>query len=184
MTISVMPDTQCLLTPLEQAALWQLVATAAPQRAIEIGTFRGGSAVIICHAQRTVRDDAVLVSLDSGDNRDKAVWAQTHFRAVFIDRPSPDGIPAAVDAAGGLFDLAFIDGKHDAASVTADLTGLLPAMTSGGVLLFHDAWHDGVRHAVDEAVEQGLARDEGIVAGDKLGTPGAWWGGIRKVVKA
>lgn len=183
MTISVLPATQCLLTPLEQAALWQLVADIAPARAIEIGTFRGGSAVIICHALQAVRSGAVLVSLDSGDNRDKTVWARTRFQAVFIDQPSPAGIPVAVEEAGGLFDLAFIDGKHDAVSVTADINGLLPAMAPGGVLLFHDAHHDGVRAAIDAALLRGGLHDEGIVAGERLGSPAAWWGGIRKVVK-
>jgi hypothetical protein len=82
-------------------------------------------------------------------------------RGTFADLAKPaNGESAALGEhwyPGG-FDLAFIDGAHDLASVQNDIACALPLLAPGGLLAFHDYRCDGhpdVTVAVDLLLEQG-----------------------------
>jgi predicted O-methyltransferase YrrM len=72
------------------------------------------------------------------------------------------------------FDLAFIDGAHDAPSVKLDASLATAALAPGGLLAFHDFrnfpgehdgnWDPGVTQTVNELIAQGAS----LV--DKIGT--------------
>jgi hypothetical protein len=68
-------------------------------------------------------------------------------------------LPSALANIRGLFDLVFIDGDHDAASVERDVLATLPLLARDGLIAFHDHDddHPGVQRAVDVLVDRGGA---------------------------
>lgn len=127
------------------------------KRVLEIGSYCGLSTVCIARTAESV------TAVDYFDGRGTRVPGDTQpaFQAN-IDRYGltdkvmtchPDSeIPLP------LYDLAFIDGAHDAASVAADIEKALAVLKPGGLLAFHD-YHSppdpGVTVAVDELLERG-----------------------------
>jgi len=183
MTAPVLADGLCLMQRDEADMLWDQVVLNAPHWVLEIGTNKGGSALVICDALRQMEYDAHLITLDPCDNRDPDLWAQIEPTGLFINQASPSGTATAYALAGALFDLVFIDGHHSLESVRADIDGVLPVLRVGSVILFHDAHYDDVRCAIDEAVKRHALRDDGLIAGAPVGGPDEWWGGLRRVMK-
>jgi predicted O-methyltransferase YrrM len=146
----------------ERLFLFGLVRGFQPQRALEIGVLRGGSAAIITNAMED-SGRGRLVGIDpEPDVRVKP--GDFHGRYTLLKEPSPQAIPAARDAAGGPFDFVLIDGLHMYDQVVRDIAGVLPHLARGAYLLFHDAFHYGVATAVREALEaDGRLTDCGYV---------------------
>lgn len=127
----------------EEAAL--LYQAAAGRRVLELGTQSGRATV--CLAQSA----AQVVRVGRGDQSEAAEWVRRYGladRVVFLQGDAA----AACATLAPPFDLALIDGEHDAASVTADIAAALPLLAPGGRLAFHDypdpGW-PGVRRTVD-----------------------------------
>jgi cephalosporin hydroxylase len=184
MTAPQFTNGQCLMQRDEIEALWTLVIQHAPRCVLEIGSYKGGSALVICEALRQTGQEAHLFMVDPCDQRDPALWERIADVATFIPEPSPEGVATASQLAGMPFDVAFVDGYHGFEQVSADLVGLLPVMRSGGVLVFHDAHFESVQRAIDEALLTTPLQDDGIIAGLPLtDADGNHWGGLRKVIK-
>lgn len=174
-----------LLLP-ERLLMYSLVRGLRPARCLEIGTHFGGSTTITCAALDDI-DHGRLVCIDPNPLVPEDLWARLAHRATMIRGTSPQSLPDAVAAAGGLFDFLFIDGDHTHAGVVRDIEGVLTVAAPGAHLLFHDSHYWEVRDAIDECVARHPARlvDAGTLsalATDPIPGPdgtAAQWGGFR-----
>ncbi len=141
----------------ERLFLYAFVRGLRPARVLEIGVLNGGGGSIMANAMQE-NDFGQIVGLDPFP--DLTVRPESlHGRYRVISKPSPDGIPEARELAGGLFDFVLVDGLHRYDQVVRDIDGLLPHLTDGAYVLFHDAFHYGVGTAIAEAV----ARTPGLI---------------------
>lgn len=135
----------------ERVAIYSLVFGLQPQRSLEIGSFRGGSTAII-HAALSDTGKGHLWCVDPDPKIDPELWAHLSDRCRMFQGFSPHVLKAVAADAGGAFDFAFIDGNHAYEDLREDIRGVLPLMSDGAHLLFHDALHDSVRRAIADAV--------------------------------
>ena len=116
-----------------------------------------------------VRDAGRGVSITSIEYEDRYLRpARRHLRRRrllrYVDLVQGDS-STVIRSLPGRFDVVFLDGDHSYEGVAADLDALAERVVRGGVVLFHDFYHDknetgeyGVRRAVEErAAELGLA---------------------------
>jgi predicted O-methyltransferase YrrM len=136
----------------ERLFLYALVRGSRPERALEIGSYKGGSAAIICAAMQD-NQHGRLIGVDPKP-RITVPEGAFHGRFRLIPRPSPEAIGLAWAVAGGPFDFVLIDGLHIYDQVKEDIAGCLPHLADGAYLLFHDAFHHGVSEAIREAVQE------------------------------
>jgi len=150
----------------ERLLLYSTVFGLKPRRALEIGTFRGGSASLICAAM----DDngfGKLVCVDPEPRILPEAEERIRGRATVIAGASPDVLPRAREAAGGAFDFALIDGDHSREGVVRDVEGTLPHLADEAYLLFHDCHYFEVEEAIDAVL---VARGGELVDGGVLST--------------
>jgi predicted O-methyltransferase YrrM len=135
----------------EKIFLYAFIRGFRPQRALEIGVGKGGSALITTNA---MEENGVgrLVGVDPVPNL-VINWKDLHGRYTLIPKPSPEAIPEAREAAGGSFDFVLIDGLHFYDPARKDIAAVLPHLAEGAYLLFHDAFHYGVATAIKEALD-------------------------------
>jgi len=151
------------------------VAAAAtrPRKILEIGTFRGATALLLA----ANAPEATVYTLDLPPGADDADLPMTRVDreivAVRKDRMMYEGTPEAqrivqlwgdsasfdFDAVGDGIDLAFIDGAHSYEYVRNDTEKVLPRMRPGGVILWDDYWDPfpGVIRYLNEIGDRGLA---------------------------
>jgi len=147
--------------PRERLLLYAMVFAMAPDRCLEIGVrFGGGSRII--HAALSDLGHGTLVSVDPFPEPDFD-WETIADRATLIRGSSPGDLPRAMEIAGGLFDFVFVDGDHTEKSCAADLGGVLGVAATGACVLCHDAYHEPVARAIDDAVASGGYRDCGMI---------------------
>jgi predicted O-methyltransferase YrrM/SAM-dependent methyltransferase len=174
------------MTGSERVLLYGFTFGLRPARTLEIGTFRGGSALVICAALDDIGSGA-LVCVDPAPQVAPEHWAQISHRATLFAEPSPDVLPRAMDAAGGPFDLALIDGDHQFAGVVRDIEGVLPVLAPEAHLLFHDAHYFEVAAAIDRmlAAHADVLSDCGMVSTERtvedrtIDGHQVVWGGLR-----
>lgn len=150
--LQVIADAPTELAIDERMFLYSIVRGTEPQRVLEIGTSRGGSALIIAQA---LQDNGVgqLAGIDPLPRIEPPLEA-FHGRFHLVTGTSPEAVPEASERVGGQFDLVFIDGIHIYTQAGRDLEGALPFMAPQGYVLFHDSFHFGVSEAIREAVEK------------------------------
>lgn len=157
------PSPLAHLVPREQVLLYSLVFAYAPERCLEVGVKNGGGSRII-HAALSDLSRGRLIGLDPAPEL-KLDWNDLADRATLLIGLSPDDLPRAVDAAGGLFDFVFLDGDHCPAGVERDLEGLAAATSPGAMILCHDAHYHGVIAGIAAAISRGLPFDDlGLLA--------------------
>ena len=172
----------------ERVLLYSLVFALQPERVLEIGTFKGGSALIICGAM----DDlgfGRIVCVDPEPRLEPEVWPAISHRAVLVREASPGALKKAAAAAAGPFQLALIDGDHRYQGVVDDLVHTLPLLDDDAHVLLHDAHYYEVRAAIDDAVRHYGPEliDAGMVSTGETphdgeapaGAPPIGWGGLR-----
>ena len=142
--------------PREKILRYAMVFALAPQRTLEIGVRWGGGSRII-HAALSDLGTGTLVGLDP-EPALEFDWSQIADCATLVIGKSPDDLGRARDAAGGLFDLAFVDGDHSFEGVKRDLEGIRPHLAPGATVLLHDAYHPPVARAIDLAPLLGYSR--------------------------
>jgi predicted O-methyltransferase YrrM len=165
----------------ERTLLYALVFGLRPERCLEIGTFRGGSARIIAAAMDDL-DFGGLICIDPNPAIAEDDWRRVAHRSTLLTGRSPEILAQAMHRAGGPFELALIDGDHTTQGVVADVEGTLPILADEAYLLFHDAHH--------EPVADGLGRmlrshpeltDCGMLSKERTFDPtrNESWGGLR-----
>jgi hypothetical protein len=117
---------------------------------LELGRYHGRSTVVAALSARKV------VSLDRESEQPADLWLQRYGirHKVWLRR----GLFAElVASSGGPFSACLIDGDHDRPSVEADIAAVVPHLTPGAVIGFHDYGdpaHPHVKPAVDAAAER------------------------------
>ena len=125
--------------------LLELVRASHPRRLCEIGTAAGGTTFLLA---RVAAPGAVVVTLDlalrPGQAEALAVLGGHGCRVVGVTGDSHgEGAFARVrDAAGGPFDVLFIDGDHRYEGVAADFERFHALVRPGGLVAFHDIMPD------------------------------------------
>jgi predicted O-methyltransferase YrrM len=137
----------------ERLLLFSLIFGLKPRRCLEIGTFQGGSAAIICSAM----DDngfGRLICVDPHPRIPEQLWEEISHRSTLVQGPSPEVLSEARKAVSDDFDFALIDGDHTYDGVLRDIEGTMGVLVSGAHMLFHDCHYYEVREAIDEAVSR------------------------------
>ncbi len=170
----------------ERLLIYTLTFTLRPLRYLEIGTFQGGSALVVNAAMTALGSDGRIVCVDPQPQIKPEHWEKLTPRATLIQGYSPDVLPQAVQAAGGLFDLVLIDGDHSYTGVLRDSIGVLPYVTDRAYLLFHDSLftdvarglHDFAEQNAHQIVDFGTLTREVTYQTPEKGQP-VRWGGLR-----
>lgn len=130
---------------------------AAGKVALEIGSWVGRSTVALASTAEVV----VAVDHHDGPPYDGEGSTLQRFLANLAAREIRNVIPILADSAlalpllGRVFDVAFIDGAHDAVSCMVDGKAAWNVVKPGGWLVFHDYEnHSGVAGAVNELCRQ------------------------------
>lgn len=127
------------LWPEEQETLVELALISNPNHDwIEIGSFCGGSAVLLCLARQALNAGPYVLSVDIDFNPvfDHNLYHRGKFQKIH------GKIPFDSSLIGGLLDrpisFAFIDGFHSFTQIIKDFEQLLPKLTPDAHILFHD----------------------------------------------
>ncbi|HHY58668.1 MAG TPA: class I SAM-dependent methyltransferase [Chloroflexi bacterium] len=189
------------LTPVISAPVWMsraerlmmfsLAFCLRPQRYLEIGTFQGGSALLVGSALDALKSDGRMYLVDPEPKIAAENWQKIAHRAEMFKGYSPDILQTVAAKAGKPFDLVLIDGDHTYQGARRDATGVLPYVAPGGYILFHDSFFPDVRRAIDEFVDEhsaqvidfGLLTREITVQASK-DNPRVEWGGLRMLYVA
>jgi predicted O-methyltransferase YrrM len=171
------------MTMHERVVLYGLVAGLQPRHVLEIGTFKGGSTLIMCAALDDL-DAGRIVCVDPDPRVAESDWEVVRHRATMVAKPSPDGLEEASRVAGAPFDFALIDGDHSEAGVVRDIEATLPTLADDAHLLFHDAHYFEVRDAIDGCLRRhpDVLADAGLVSIEQTHDPASGdvpWGGLR-----
>lgn len=136
----------------ERQILFALIRGIRPERVLEIGSFHGGSASIICAAM----EDNGKGKLIGIDPEPAISTPQQRFfgRFELIEGISPTAITIAREHAGGSFDLAHLDGINMYDQAIKDLEGTLPHLKDEAYILVNNPFHYGVNRAISEFVEK------------------------------
>jgi hypothetical protein len=153
-TLEVIKWAPVWMTRAERLLLYTLAFTLRPVRYLEIGTFQGGSALLVNAAFDALQSDGRIVCVDPKPQIKPEHWDRLAARATLIQGYSPDVLPQAVEAAGGPFDLVLIDGDHSYKGVMRDSMGVLPYVSDRAYLLFHDSLFSDVARGLDDFARQ------------------------------
>lgn len=170
----------------ERVALYSLIYGLKPRHYLEVGTFQGGSAVIVCAAM----DDTgfgQLVCVDPNPRLTDETWQQICHRARVVTGPSPDVLPQAAAMISEKFDFAMIDGDHSYEGVVKDIEGALPLLANRAYLLFHDCHYFEIEEAINFALKKYPTQlsDFGLISVQKnpqdqfVNGKQVIWGGLR-----
>ena|SRR3990167_95648 len=113
---------------------------------VEIGTFKGGSAMIMAAAT-----EATIYTIDIVSQQ--IIEKVKEFPNINLICGYSKDIAAGWDK--GEIDMLFIDGDHTYDLVMEDIKGWLPRVKDGGIVCFHDyGSRPEVTHAVTDTLEQ------------------------------
>ena len=138
------------MTLAERLLLFSLVYGLRPQRYLEIGTFKGGSALLVCHAMDMTDSNGAITCIDPNPKISPENWQRIEHRTHLLQGLSPQILTQAFEDAGGAFDFVLIDGDHSYQGVKRDAAGVLPFVADGAYLLFHDSFFPEIARALDE----------------------------------
>lgn len=168
------------MSNIERFLLFSLVRGISPEVAVEVGTFRGGSALIIATALKMVGHGKLWcvepfpqLQID---------WNEISDVATLVVEPSPQAYETIAKSIPSPIQFAFIDGRHEFDAVVADIVGITPHLDDNAWLLCHDAISRPVAKAIDRALQEVPELSDGgiisrFVEADQW--PGAALGGLR-----
>jgi hypothetical protein len=170
-----------LMAMSERVVLYSLVVGLRPRRCLEIGTHRGGSALIIVAALDDIGQGS-LACVDLAPTIEAEDWRAIAHRAVLHPGASLGVLAEMARGTGGRFDFALIDGDHSTAGALGDIQGVLPVLEDTAHIVLHDAHNEKVSEAILVAIGNagnGLT-DCGMISAEKFDpTEGEYWGGLR-----
>jgi predicted O-methyltransferase YrrM len=186
-SIEVIKSAPVWMSRAERLLLFSLIFSLRPRSYLEIGTFKGGSALIVSSAMDASKNSGRMVCIDPEPQIDPADWVKIQHRTSMVKGFSPDILPKAVEFIGNQVDFALIDGDHRSASVLRDGEALLPFASQGAFLLFHDCFHPEVRRGIQSLIRENPnnVSDCGILTReytkDLQGKSSDRWGGMRLI---
>lgn len=145
--------------------LWDRARALEPgSRIVEIGSFRGRSAIVLGHAAAE-QVEVVAIDPHAGNDRGPSEWsgpaeAGQGDHEIFLDNLERAGVAGrvryvrefsrgALDAVKGPIDMLYVDGSHRPAEAAADIRAWGARVRLGGTLLVHDTFSSaGVTLAV------------------------------------
>lgn len=151
----------------ELLALAEIIAARQPERALEIGTYRGGTLFLLT---RLASPNATIISVDlpggrfGGGYSDQRAWFYKHFarRSQRLHLLRGDSHSAEMfgrvktTLSGQPLDYLFIDGDHRYEGVKRDFEMYAPLVRRGGII----AMHDIVEHLPSSGCEASRLWDE------------------------
>lgn len=136
-----------------------------PEVFVDIGTWEGGSALLMYSAMKRAYSDFIGYTIDPKPQ--ELIFHQTHLRMndrVICIRKNSHEAAVRLQVEHKELDLVFVDGNHSYDCVKQDILDYYPMLRQGGVMLFHDwAPHNdnlgvpvsaGVRIACKEVLEE------------------------------
>lgn len=172
----------------ERLCLYSLVYGLAPSYALEIGSFSGGSAMIISGALDDVALGGKMLCIEpNGENIDPLARATVAHNGVFLEGFFPQDVPASFDGrpTEGLFEFCFYDADHSEEFVARTLPEVVRYMAPGGFIVSHDAYYAPQARGLDTAVRAAGLIDCGMLtrAANDTAEAGAVYGGMRLLKK-
>jgi predicted O-methyltransferase YrrM len=182
--LEVLRSAPCWMTTAERLCLYSLVFGLRPSRYLEIGSFRGGSALIVSSAMEASRNPGRMVCVDPDPHIEDELWRRIAGRATLLVGASPGVLEEAERAVGGPFDLVLIDGDHSHRGVLRDLTGVIDRVADRAHLVCHDGYHPDVARAIatfalrhaDRIADLGLFTKDVSYTGEGEERTGPWGG--------
>ncbi len=147
-SIEIIKNTPAWLSRAERLMIFTLIFSLRPQRYLEIGTFQGGSALIVSSALDELDSDSRMFCVDPNPQITPENWAKIEHRTTLFTGYSPDILAEVFHKAGDSFDFIFIDGDHTYSGVIRDAEGVMPYVAAGTYLLFHDSFYHDVKRGL------------------------------------
>lgn len=134
-----------LQVPEEIVGFAELAAAHKPKSICEIGTYNGGTSLVLCAVSPSVQS-FVGIDVKPFNGRVITALAPRHVNVAILQGSSRD--PAIKRRVGDVLDgqpldLLFIDGDHRYEGVRADLLEFGRLVRPGGLIAFHDIVADG-----------------------------------------
>jgi predicted O-methyltransferase YrrM len=145
------PSDMCVT---DRLMLYGLVRGLRPSSVLEIGVRWGGGARIIAAALEDVGGHGRAVGLDPSPQQFRAPARSLYGRYEIMGGRSPDDVPAAAKRLNGQLDMVVIDALHTYEYARQDIEAVLPHLARGAHILLHDAYHQGIARAAQEAIER------------------------------
>jgi predicted O-methyltransferase YrrM len=171
----IIENAPALLVLPERWILYALVLGLQPRRCLEIGTHRGGSALITVAALDAVGSGSI-VCIEDNPCIAPEHWAMIKHRVELREGKSQAILPTLDPP----FDFAFVDGDHSTEGATRDLELALPLMSREAYILCHDSYNAPVNAAIRSVIARHPVIDCGILTAIKAWEPdrSAAWGGM------
>jgi predicted O-methyltransferase YrrM len=160
-------------TELEREALYSLgLACSGARQVIEIGSYLGASTVCLAAGLSEI-GNGILYCVDTWSNETMPDGQRdtlqeflrntcNYSACIKTIRKRSDQITKS-DFHGD-FDLAFIDGDHSYVAVRNDVDTLMPLLSNGAIVAFHDSkYFPGVSKVIGECLASGLWQLQGAV---------------------
>lgn len=155
------------------AGLAVAAAATRPRKILEIGTFRGATALLLASNAPEATVYTLDLPIDASDAQlpmtpiDREIVSAGRTQMVYEGTPEAERIVQLwgdsatfdFDRVGDGIDLAFIDGAHSYEYVRNDTQKILPRMRPGGVIIWDDYWDPfpGVVRYLNEIGDRGLS---------------------------
>lgn len=172
----------------ERLCLYSLVYGLAPKYSLEIGSFTGGSAMIISGALDDVGLGGKLMCVEpNGPQIDPRARSTIAHNGVFVEGFFPQDVPATFDGRSteGLFEFCFYDADHTEEFVARTLALVPRFMAPGGFIVSHDSYYAPQARGIATAVKAAGLIDCGMITrvANDTAEPGALYGGMRLLKK-
>ena len=172
----------------ERLCLYSLVYGLAPRYALELGSYTGGSAMIISGALDDVALGGKLMAVEpNGHMIDPRARAAIAHNGVFVEGFFPEDLPRTFDGQSteGLFEFCFYDALHDEEFVARTLALVPRFLAPGGFIVSHDSYYAPQARGIERAVKKAGLIDCGMITrvANDVAEPGALYGGMRLMKK-
>lgn len=122
-------------TPLaDVASLLKVVVCSQPKRLMEVGSFRGYTALYLA---QHITSDAKIVTVDQYPDHGEA-YRNTPYSSMIERRVGETSKEIFQQDVPGSYDFIFLDADHSYGSVKHDTELLLPLLSPNGFFLWHD----------------------------------------------
>lgn len=155
----------CLMPFPQRILFWSLIAGLAPRSYLEIGTARGGSALLYRSAMAANGiEDFKAACIDPKFRISDAHKATLGAQFEYVEAvASPSSVKRAVNHTGAL-EFVLIDGDHRYDYALADLMLVFPYLARGAYIAFDDATYSEVKRAIDFGIDNLGLTDCGLMS--------------------